>query len=153
MKETCGIFIYCLDRDRLLICHSTSSGKMYSIPKGMRDETDSSQLDAAIRELKEETNIEFEELNTKGEILELPPVVYKSKKKILYSFLVVVENFLADDLRCTSFFKDKKGVERPEIDYFKWITLKDAATMLPLSQIELIPLIQEKINNIKTIQK
>ena len=153
MKETCGIFLYCLDRDRLLVCHSTGSGKMFSIPKGMRDDTDLSQLNAAIRELKEETNIDFDSLNTQDEVLELPPVTYKSKKKTLYSFLVVVENFVADNIKCISFFKDKKGVERPEIDYFQWVTLKQASEMLPLSQIELIPLIQEKINNIKQIQK
>jgi len=151
MIYTCGIFLYDIDKERLLICHATNCGKMFSIPKGMKDESDSSFWNAAIREMKEETNISYTDLEIVYSFEDLPHSLYKSGKKTLVSYLIVVKNFKGSNLKCISHFKDKNGKEIPEIDYFKWVTLSSAASMLPKSQADLLPIIQEKIENLSII--
>jgi len=143
MKRTCGFFIYDLERAKLLIGHSTDTKNMFSIPKGQQDENEVDK-ETAIRETYEETGLVYDELDIITEY-ELPEIIYRSKKKVLKSYLIIVKTLIDNEIRCLSNFIDKDGNEKPEMDYFKWVDLNEASTLLPKSQIALLPEIKENI--------
>lgn len=127
-EETCGLFL--VDRhNRILICHPTGrKNKIWSIPKGTKEEGED-DLDAALRETWEETNITInkEDLSFYEK---LNPVVYKHGKKVLKSFYIPeVANgldFSQFGLKCNEYVKPKKGKEFPEIDDYYWAEILEA---------------------------
>ncbi len=139
-EVTCGV--YFVDKNnQLLICKATFGG--WSIPKGLIDQTDNGHFSTAVRELKEETNVDFyTHFDYVQFIKSLPSSKYKNKNKILFPFLVKVnldkETF---NLKCTSYFS-KNGVQLPEIDQFKWVTINEAKDYLHESQINNLDMIK-----------
>ncbi len=149
-EVTSGIYLYDLAKDLILIGHVTNNGKSYSIPKGLFEEIDEDYFTTAIRELKEETNISYDDLNV---ILkkEFELVQYKNSNKKLKSYLVVFnpgETIL--NAECFSNFVDENGEEQPEIDFFLWVTLDDSYNYLSETQSTHIPKIKKIINALKT---
>ena len=117
MKKTCGIYLI-NKNGNLLILHPTNASEFgsWSIPKGEPDEKDGSFLDTAIRETFEETGIK---INTNIPYY-LSHVFYKSKKKVLYSFLII-DNDLDDvDVVCNSYI-NLNGFTFPENDNYLWV--------------------------------
>lgn len=150
MKYTCGIYLFNVNTKQFIIGHVTNTDGAFSIPKGCFDENDVDYFSAAQRELLEETNINLDELNV-VDIFDLNPVPYKGKTLIPY--LVLIDEFPGklNNIRCTSMFTNTKGVEEPEIDYFKWVTIDESKFYLPISQKSNLERIKSIINNIDTV--
>ena len=119
-----GILIQNSDGD-FLMCHPTNHPDVWSLPKGhVEDGEDSKQ--AAIRETKEETNLDI--LSLDGTLSYLNEISYKinggkdTKQLQIYIFRSNVdlkkENL---DIRCISYF-NIKGVEKFEMDAYEWFT-------------------------------
>lgn len=148
MNKTCGIYLYNIKTDSILIGHVTGSNGSYSIPKGRQDEVDNDDWDTAKRECLEETNIDLDQLDIKFK-QSLKPVPYINKPRTLFSFLVIVDHDFDNlDVRCTSTFS-KDGIEQLEIDKLIWLPILVAADLLPISQKENLPALQQIIRNIR----
>lgn len=138
MVTTCGIYLYSVPMKKFLLCHATRSRSSWSIPKGL-PEPGETALEAATREMEEETGIRLNELEVLG-INELPPVQYKKQSKTLVSFLVIINNDMQErKLVCSSYVDGKF----PEIDRYEWV---DADTFCKMAH-------ETQIRNIETIKK
>jgi 8-oxo-dGTP pyrophosphatase MutT (NUDIX family) len=127
---TCGIYLYDNTSEKILICHATNaSWKTWSIPKGIKDEGEE-ELDAAIRELEEETGIKKKELNLNS-VFRLQPVKYKKQNKFLQPFFILTAASLKNkELVCSTMVKE--GV--PEIDKWAWVEPEEILNKLHESQ-------------------
>src|ERR1035437_5674705 len=137
MEYTCGTFFVSKD-NKLLICHPTNAPKnSWSIPKGLRDK-DESSLDAAIRELKEETGIMV------GQVILIDEChVYKTGKKTLIPHYHKSEiDSIEYKLVCSSIVK-LKDREFPEVDRFDWVTIEDAKKVLHDTQVKCLNKIEK----------
>jgi len=129
MVDTCGIFI--IYKDQILICHATGAKyNQWSIPKGL-SEKDENPLEAAIRECKEETNIDINKVSS--EIIPMGISIYKSGKKKLHGFLAYCDKDIPRIINCNSYTPEGK----PEIDRFAWMDFDDALPLLHHAQQEL----------------
>lgn len=128
MKNTCGIFLIC--NDKLLIGHVTNTSN-WSIPKGLIDEGET-HIEAALRELKEETNIDAEHIK----LIDTEAVVvpYKHKKKTLYAFVATTD--VEHDAVCHSMVIQEGKDPFPEIDMFEWVSFEDAMFKIHETQIQ-----------------
>ena len=130
MKTTCGIYLIDLHHKGFLVGHPTGNPlNIYSIPKGGIDKKDYNELSAAYRELFEETNISHNFLIPYiKDVIELPYVEYKHKKKKLKSFIVTVDYPLANspnvNIKCNSLITKSN---KPEFDFFGWVRDKNQA--------------------------
>jgi len=150
MEYTCGIYLFNINTKKFLIGHVTNTKGAFSIPKGCHDETDKDFFETAKRELLEETNINLDDLNVVS-ITEMENFSYKDR--ILVSFLILIDEAPGslNNIRCTSMFINKRGVEEPEIDFFKWVTIHEANFYLPISQRSNLERIRAIVNNIDTV--
>lgn len=145
MIVAAGIFLVRND-NRFLVGHPTHHrATFWSIPKG-RTEDGENPVDAAIRELFEETNVNIPKYS---KIHTLSPVNYSSGKKILHPFVLFEgENeFICDDfeLKCNSFFTIEDN-QVPEMDAFRWITTEEAQGLLHQTQVACLDMVNELIN-------
>lgn len=141
MKLSCGIIIL-NEFDEILVGH-VSGSKFYDIPKGgiMDNET---TIECALRECQEETG------------LELPQSVLKdiglfkyNKEKNLHLFLyeVTKSEIPLNWLECTTFFTDKKTqLQRPEMDGYKWVPIKQIDTHFAKSMIVSLTEVFDKLH-------
>ena len=102
----------------LLLCHATGS-PYWDIPKGGANEGESS-AQAALRETCEECGLCFalDDLSDLGGFAYLP-------RKDLALHAVLSERVDTRRCRCTSFFTDRHGRLRPEMDGFRWTPIGD----------------------------
>jgi putative (di)nucleoside polyphosphate hydrolase len=115
MSETllsCGVLIVCREAE-LLLCHSTGSPR-WDIPKGLLDPGET-PLQAAVRETFEEAGLALDA----DSLLDLGRHAYL-RGKDLHLYGLLSERFDVAACRCTSFFVDARGRERPEVDGFEW---------------------------------
>ena len=121
-EVTCAVIIIG-DDEQILGCHSTGKSftlGSYDLPKGHSDEGED-DLDAAVREVKEETGWDISSFRDR--IVDLGIVQYVSKKD-LHGFLLQLSNEELKDidrLKCKSFF-DRNGVKLPEVNGFRYIS-------------------------------
>ena len=142
-KSTFGIFLYSIKTGKLLICKASGNYGGWSIPKGMAEEGES-PTETAVRELWEETGIDVNSLKI-SLIVELDPVMYKTRKKILKSFLYIIEDDLIDfDFKCISLVDGKY----PEISDYKLVGLENAEKVLHEAQASKIAEIKKLTLNI-----
>lgn len=168
-EYTAGIFII-NNKNEILLTHATNSAiKYWGIPKGLADSGET-HLDAAIREVDEETGIKF--LNPK-KIKFLGNMKYKNNPKTLAAFYVFLEDLDPNDLYiasvrvggivgdtegkdidpsllyCRSMVEPKKEGDKPfpEVDAFRWFPLDVASEILYQPQKAILPEL------IKVIQK
>jgi 8-oxo-dGTP pyrophosphatase MutT (NUDIX family) len=114
---SCGILVF--DREaQLLLGHATGLVH-WDIPKGMCDPGET-PLQAAVREGVEETGLVFEPES----LTELGRFAYRPGKD-LHLFASLYEQVDAAQLRCTTFFRDRAGRLRPELDRFAWVPLDE----------------------------
>ncbi len=155
MVKIAGIFLVRKD-NKILLCHPTKhSPNFWSIPKGRVDKGEE-LLDSALRETFEETNVDLAEWKV---MHNLDPIEYETDKKILYCYAVFETqnnfDFESFELKCNSNVAPEKG-GFPEMDGYRWATLKEAkpmlhtAQMLALEQLDrLMKKIEKKINERK----
>jgi 8-oxo-dGTP pyrophosphatase MutT (NUDIX family) len=142
-KSTFGIFLYSIKMGKLLICKASGNYGGWSIPKGMAEDGES-PIEAAVRELWEETGIDVNNLQI-SLIVELGPVLYRTRKKILKSFLYIIDDDLSDfDFKCISLVDGKY----PEISDYKLVNLENAEKVLHESQASKIEEIKQLTLNI-----
>jgi 8-oxo-dGTP pyrophosphatase MutT (NUDIX family) len=125
MKKSCGYLIKC--QDRFLLCHSTKPSRRISledgqwgIPKGGCEENET-EIEAAIREVREETGINVQLYPHSKEIAHR----YSTKNKHYIIFFCEIKGVdIADiELKCESFVPE---VNYPENDDFVWVDWKTA---------------------------
>ena len=118
MEVSCGFIIR--TEKGILACHPTGRefGKnCYDVPKGHMEEGEE-PLETAIRELKEETGIDYRTLKVKY-FKPFRERAYRNRRIRL--FYAEVENFPFDfDLHCISMVKKDDGTEFPENNAYKW---------------------------------
>ena len=141
MKITCGIYVYSIPDDRFLLCHATRSRNIWSIPKGLKDEGESSE-ETAFRELCEETGLSREILQVR-DVFPLPARKYQKQNKLLESFLVPIKADLhAFTLKCSTLVNNSY----PEIDKYRWVDWFEFETLAHESQVKNLPDIKGILN-------
>lgn len=120
---TCGVIIKDAN-DKILACVPTGSSYYFDIPKGCANK-DEDDLDAAIRECREETGLRLDSF--RNEIEDLGVHKYLKHKDIhlfrLKFPFVALDNFV-HTLKCTSYFMDKDGIEKPEVSDYRVVDPK-----------------------------
>lgn len=112
-------------KGEVLLCHVTGTNH-WDIPKGMQDAGEST-LEAAKRELWEETSLEFDEVLFE----EIGCFDYRKDKKLhLYKVRVTEDFDSLGHLICTSHFPHHvTGKPTPEMDGFCWASRNDVETL------------------------
>ncbi len=146
MVRTAGIFFVSEDW-KLLVAHPTGHAfDFWTIPKGKLDEGET-ELEAAMRETWEETNVD---LGLASSIIELEPVKYKSGRKELKPFIIFEHDNRRIDSETFTFKCNSKVGEdarwnagKPEMDGWRWITLKEAKKVLHEAQLPVLDYIKK----------
>lgn len=116
MIYTCGVIFY---RDgQILLGHATGQ-KHWDLPKG-KQEIGESFAEAAARECKEEIGFDVD-INDLHYISEVPYV----RGKRLVVFFSSSRKPAISELYCDSTFTNSHGIERPEIDEFRYVDIED----------------------------
>jgi len=117
---SCGTLII-NKRGELLLCHVTGTAH-WDIPKGLQDPGEST-LEAARRELREETGLEFDEEFFE----EIGSFDYRPDKRLhLYKIRAPDDFDSLGHLKCTSLFPHHvTGKPTLEVDGFCWTTRED----------------------------
>ena len=112
-------------RRRLLLCHVTGTAS-WDIPKGLQDPGETT-LEAAMRELGEETGLVFEAARFR----DLGRFDYRHDKALhLYRVDVGDELPTLDHLTCRSFFPHHAtGKPTPEMDGYRWAERSEVARL------------------------
>jgi ADP-ribose pyrophosphatase YjhB (NUDIX family) len=124
MNTTCGIFLINKNIDILLVHPNNAPWHMWSIPKGLVNKGES-YIDAAFRELFEETNIKLNIKSSKiKRKMEFELMPYNKTKKQLKAYVLFVDEDFSDvSLKCTSTFENRDGIKIPENDKVQWFPL------------------------------
>lgn len=115
LATSCGTLVINA-RQELLLCHVTGANR-WDIPKGLQDPGEST-LEAASRELREETGLQF---NT-ALFTEIGRFDYQDDKCLfLYKLYAPVSLDNLDHLVCSSYFTHHvSGKLLPEMDGYRW---------------------------------
>lgn len=114
---SCGFIVIDTNTNKILAAHPTGhSRKVFDIPKGHIEENET-ELDCAIRELKEETGLTVSE---NDDIKDMGQFNYRPYKD-LHIFMISIPVDL-DKLSCSTTFTDKRNnMERPEMDGYELV--------------------------------
>ena len=132
METTCGFFIVNSDTKILIVPPTNAKDTVWSIPKG-RVNKGETELQAAYREVREETNINLKKY-TATSIIALGTSKYKKRRKILSGFVFEYDGKFKEKLFCESMVKGKF----PEVDRFQWVSFKKAFELIHHTQQELL---------------
>ncbi|NVM90120.1 8-oxo-dGTP pyrophosphatase MutT (NUDIX family) [Variovorax sp. SG517] len=111
-STSCGVLVFDT-AGQLLLCHASDS-RYWDIPKGAMEGLEQA-AQAAAREAAEECGLAL----SPGQLRELGLFPYRKGKK-LRLFAVLVRHFEPKTCVCSSFYTDRHGRRRPEMDGFRW---------------------------------
>ena len=117
---SCG-FLVLNSKNEILACHPTGAAfheGCWNVPKGMREEHDESDYITAIRELREETDLVYDE--DLKLVFDPGRMSYLPKKDIHLYVARVVNDDLISSVFCRSTFKNDRGFWIQEMDGFTW---------------------------------
>lgn len=141
---SCG-FILEDNSGKILVGTSTRYSAVWCVPKGKMEDGES-YLDTAKRELKEETNIQYDNLDV-DICIELPTVKYKKRNKQLKLFYAKVNQDLSKfDLKSSTYFEDKYGNKFPEMDKFTFMKLDELIEKSFYAQKKALEYLNNKIS-------
>ena len=121
MKEiSCGFILE--EPNGILLCHPTGKADRWDFPKG-RAEIGESHLEAAIRELVEETSILLNRKFVYENVIDIGCHPY-TKEKDLHLFYLRISKIDVLSLLCTSVF-EYKGRSIREMDGYKLVKRQD----------------------------
>lgn len=141
MHTTYGIFLIARKQRTVLIVRPTGSF-FWSLPKGLKDDPEESDFDAAKRELLEETNIDLDKYpHTMHTFAE---TTYPHKNKKLKCFFVSIPNEIKRNLKCNSFVYG----DYPEVCEFQWVPIDN----FPLSQMRPEKIYQDMYESFKMFE-
>ncbi len=136
MENTVGIFLITKSNE-VLICHPTYNGyNTWSIPKGLKKDYES-DWSAGIRELYEETHVDYEVITSNiKHITRLDDVKYPKKNKKLTPYVIKLKNNDIMDIKlsCDSFVEIEGRKPFPEVDMFKWVSIDEALKLIHITQ-------------------
>jgi len=104
----------------LLLCHATG-GRHWDIPKGMADPGETS-VQTALREAREECGLDLDPLA----FSDLGRFTYRPDKD-LWLHAALIERVDASQCVCSTFFTDRWGRLRPEMDAFRWVRFAEVS--------------------------
>ena len=149
-KKSAGILLYRLHNKlpEILLVHPggpywlKKDDEAWTIPKGELNE-DENPLDAAIREMEEETGIKVG-----GHFIELTPVKQKSGK-LVYAWALEYD-FNPAEIKSNTFeieWPPKSGKKKtfPEIDKAAWLGIDEARKKINPAQVALIDELEKKL--------
>ena len=152
MKKSAGILIYKYEQDKIkvLLCHpggpywEGTHLHSWGIPKGELDEKEKVK-DAAIREVKEETNLEID-----GDIGFLYSKKVSNQK--LVTIFIKEKDFDLSNCKSNTFElewpKNSKQINTyPENDKFEWIELEKAYELIFPKQQIFLDKLKARLNN------
>jgi 8-oxo-dGTP pyrophosphatase MutT (NUDIX family) len=150
MKTISSGFII-IDKNKNILLGKTRSNNdlQWTVFKG-RQEDGETLIQAAIRELYEETGIDLVNNHRLNRYVSGEPVFsYSMKYKDVYLYLLEdVESVLEDfNFECNSFWGDDNLI--PEIEEYKWVPIKDCNDYLLYSQQGVGEFLKEKYNEIR----
>jgi len=106
----------------LLLCHATGA-RHWDIPKGMADPGETS-VQTALREAREECGLDLDPLA----FSDLGRFTYRPDKD-LWLHAALIERVDASQCVCSTFFTDRWGRRRPEMDAFRWVRFAEVAEL------------------------
>ncbi len=110
-EKSCGAIVLYKDGESVkTLLVRNHNGRNYSFPKGHVEQGESEQQ-TAVREVKEETGLDIQIIDTFREVADYCPFG-KIKKRVVF--------FMAQT------FSDKVRIQQEEIDSFIWVDLKEA---------------------------
>ena len=118
---SCGILVFNRSGE-VLLGHSSGSPR-WDIPKGLADRGET-PMATALRETAEETGLQF----APAALIEVGRFGYL-RGKDLELFAALVGGLDPARCVCTSFFRDSRGRERPELDAFRWVSWAELPTL------------------------
>lgn len=141
MEKSAGIIII-LNNNKLLLSHPTNArwSNTYSFPKGHIEENES-QIEAAIRELKEETSIEI----TEDRIIDKEPIVvqYNDRKGKIYKEVYLFKVYINDisEIGLSDETLPKEILQIEELDWCGFLTKEEAKSKIFYRVADLLNLI------------
>ncbi len=141
IKHKCGFLLQC--KNKYLICHPYGAkwrSNYWTLPKGMKEigETDK---ETAYRETKEETGLDLTKID--GDITKIDTYKYAGKNEKITIFLFKCnKDITKKKLECKSLIKYGEHKRKPEIDFFQWVSKKEAIDKLNDTQSQAIKAIK-----------
>lgn len=122
-QVSCGVIFINTNKKTILMVHPTNQKEFWDFPKGKREEGET-PLEAAIREVFEETSLVVDE----NELVDCGEFKYNNQKNI-HLFFCFDKEFSPYTLKCTSLV-EKDGQVFPEVDEFEFFNLDDAISKM-----------------------
>ena len=126
---SCG-FLVLNSKNEILACHPTGAAfneGCWNVPKGLKEEHDSLDLVTAVRELKEETDLEYDVdvvfVYDSGRMPYLKNKdihLFVARAKIGESYISKTQDEFSSKVFCRSTFKNDRGFWIQEMDAFTW---------------------------------
>ena len=122
---TCGVVFVDTKKQKILMIHPTYQKDFWDLPKG-RQEKGETPLEAAVREVYEETSIVLDPI--KDKLIDYGRHPYNKHKQI-HLFTCVDKDFDVYKLKCTSMVEGLRTVF-PEVDDFELFSIEEAKELM-----------------------